>query len=273
LNPFIQRLSLLVGVVLLLPSAAHGDPAPPPVRGFVPGDTYRIEAEVGSWSPRADMKTAGTGLGVPGTRIDMNQEFGLEDRGLPELRLAVRPGARHRLRLEYVPFRYESTATLSRDITFNGVVYPAGSPATATVAWQAIRLRYEYRFLVRRRTFAGLLFEVDRTNLQVRLRSAFANERASSSVPTIPAIGGIVRIYPAGRVAVTGQVTGFGVPDRPNQQYGGHYLNAEVDGTVTVARHLGVRAGYRTINIRHLGEADSGTLRMSGLSFGVVVRR
>ena len=144
---------------------------------------------------------------------------------------------------------------------------------TGTVAWQALRLGYEYDFIVKRRVLAGFVVEADRTNVQVRLHSASANELTSSSVPTIPAVGGMVRVYPAANFSLTGELTGLEVPDRPNQEYGGHYLNLETDGTLNVTKNVGAQIGFRLIDIRHLGQSDSGTLKLKGLFLRIVVRR
>jgi hypothetical protein len=232
----------------------------------------RVEVSVALWWPAAHIMGSGEKNGVQGTPIDFNRDFGIPTPTIPEFELTLRAARRHRVRAGFFPLQYVRSAALSHDITFAGSVYPAGTQTTGTITWRAFRAGYEYDFIVRRRLYAGAITEIDRTNIQVRLQSAAADELTSASVPTIPAFGGVFGFSPTRRITLTSEFTNLYVPDRPNQTYGGHYLSIESVGTLTVTEHIGARLAFRAIDIRHLGPADSGTLKLKGLSLGVAVR-
>jgi hypothetical protein len=232
----------------------------------------RIELSVGAWWPTAHIMGSGEKNGVQGTPIDFNREFGFPTPAIPEFGLTLRAARRHKVRAGFFPLQYVTSASLSHDLTFAGSVYPAGTRTIGTITWRAVRASYEYDIIVRRRLYVGVIAEIDRTNIKVRLQSAAADELTSSSVPTIPTVGGVFGFSPTRRITLTSEFTNLYVPDRPNQTYGGHYLSIESVGTLTMTEHIGARLALRAIDIRHLGPADSGTLKLNGLSLGVAVR-
>lgn len=217
--------------------------------------------------------TAGEAQGVLGTWIDVNHEFGLSSSVVPQLSVTYTPGRRHHIRAAYAPIRYETTAQVSRDITFAAVLYPAGTLTTATISWNAFETSYEYDIISRRRVQISVLGEIDRTNIQVRLRSAAANELTSSSVPTIPAAGPALRVAITRMVSVGGELAELYVPDRPNEAYGGHYTRVDSRVVLALTPHVSAQLGFRAINIRHQGLADSGVFRLHGFTLGAVVGR
>src|SRR5450759_3152834 len=97
----------------------------------------RIEASVGFWHPRADIVVASDGGGLSGTSIDLRQDAGLTDGHFPVVALALRVAARHKVRFEYLPIAYESSATLTRDLVFTGVTYPRGAAIGSTFDWKS----------------------------------------------------------------------------------------------------------------------------------------
>jgi hypothetical protein len=260
-----------LAIVLFLPSSAR---AQDPVRqiGDLPvGEIYRIEALAGYWAPRADITLSSDTPGVPGTRIDLRRDVGVTDQGFPALQLTWRPGLRHKLRLQYIPIRFDSTAILPRDLLFNGVTYRATLPVTARLDWTTYRFGYEYDFIVRRRMTAGFIAEVKHTRVRAALRTASADEVSRQAMP-VPAAGGIVRVYPAARFSLTGEATFFGVPDRPDGHFGGHIADIDVSAVWSVTEHLGAQFGFRSIDIHHLGEWNTATVTLKGVYAGAVVR-
>ena len=272
MRPAIPRSMLTsLAVVLFLSCNARAQDPPRQKADLPTGETYRIEALVGYWSPRADIILSSDAPGVPGTRIDLRGDLGLTNQHFPELQLTWRPGLRHKFRFQYIPIHFDSAATLPRDLLFNGVTYPAGLPTTASLDWTTYRFGYAFDFIVRRRGSMGFIAEVKHTVVRAELRSALADEVSRQAMP-VPAVGGVVRVYPTARVSLTGEVTFFGVPDRPDGHYGGHVADVDVSAVWNVTRHLGAQAGFRDIDINHLGEWNTATFTLKGVYVAALVR-
>ena len=260
-----------LAIVLFLPWNARAQDPVRHIEDLPLGEMYRIEALAGYWGPRADIIVSSDASGIPGTRIDLRSDFGVIDQRFPELQLTWRPGLRHKLRLQYIPIRFDSTATPARDLVFNGVTYRAGLPVTARLDWTTYRFGYEYDFIVRRRATAGFIAEVKHTRVRAELRTAPADEVSRQAMP-VPAVGGIVRTYPAAHLSLTAEATFFGVPDRPDGHYGGHVADVDVSAVWNLTRYLGAQLGFRTIDINHLGEWNTATFTLKGVYVGALVR-
>ena len=260
-----------LAVVLFLPWSAQAQDPGRRIQDLPVGETYRIEGLAAYWGPRADIIVSSDALGVPGTRIDLRSDLGAIDQRFPELQVTLRPGLRHKFRLQYIPIRFDSAATLPRDLLFNGVSYRAGLPVTARLDWTTYRFGYEYDFIVRRRATAGLIAEVKHTRVRAELRTAPADEVSRQAMP-VPAVGGLVRVYPAARLSLTGEATFFTVPERPDGHYGGHIADVDVSAVWSVTRQLGAQFGFRAIDINHLGEWNTATFTLKGVYVGAIVR-
>jgi hypothetical protein len=233
----------------------------------------RVEASVDYWHPSANIHASGERNGIFGTPIDFRSDFGLVNRGFPWLKLSVRPWTRHEFSVSYVPVNYERSATLGHDVTFAGTVYPAGTLTQGTVSWRALGGGYWYYFIFRPRVSLGVRGEVDGTNVRVQLQNAVSTTSTVASVRIAPAGGLIARGRIGSRLTLKGEFALLYVPDRPNQNYGGHYFNAEAHARWALTRHVGADLGYRLIDIRHLGHSDTGKMKLRGLSVGVLVVR
>jgi hypothetical protein len=233
----------------------------------------RVEASVDYWHPSANIHAAGERYDILGTPIDFRSDFGLTNRGFPSMKLSVRPRARHELSLSYVPVHYHTSAILGHDVTFAGTVYPAGMSTQGTVPWAALGVGYSYYFMIKPRVSVGVRGEVDGTNVRVQLQNAVSTTSTVASVQIAPAGGLVARSRISSKLTLKGEFALLYVPDRPNQNYGGHYLNAEAHARWALTRHVGANLGYRLIDIRHLGHSDSGKLKLRGLSVGVLVFR
>ena len=257
--------------VLCLPWSARAEDPGRHIQDPALGESFRIEALAGYWAPRSDVVVSSDAPGIAGTRIDLRSDLGATDQRFPELQITWRPVSRHRFRLQYIPIRFDSTATLPRDLLFNGVTFRAGLPVTARLDWTTYRFGYEYDFIVRRRATAGVIAEVKHTLVRAELRAAPADEVSRQAMP-VPAVGGLVRVYPAAHLALTGEATLFTVPERPDGHYGGHIADVDVAAVWNVTRQLGAQFGFRAIDINHLGEWNTATFTLKGVYVGALVR-
>jgi hypothetical protein len=109
------------------------------------------------------------------------------------------------------------------------------------------------------------------TDVKVQLDSPIATEFAHAEAP-IPAIGGVGRVYVVPNISITGEVTGFKLPQNLIQDAHAHYVDVDVYGTVNFTNNIGAQLGYRSLDVGYLVKTDSGVLKLKGLYFGVVAR-
>lgn len=265
----------LAAALLLLAAPAHAQYKPRTISQPATGEKYHIEAEADLWMPTAEMTIASQSLGILGTEINLKSDLGMADKHFPALSLQLRPSRSHKLRLNYVPIKYDGNTSLTRNVVFNGQLYAAGAIAVSTLDWKAYRFGYEYDFVTKDQGFAGFILEAKYTDVRVQLDaislrgqiSEFAHARAP-----IPAIGGIGRVYVVPNISITGEVTGFKIPDSVDGRYNAHYVDVDVYGTLNFSNNIGVKAGYRSLDLGYLIKTDKGSFVLKGLYFGAVLR-
>jgi hypothetical protein len=237
------------------------------------GERYHIEAAIGLWGPNADMEVSSEQFNIPGSRIDFKQDLGLEDQRFPEFHLVLRPAKKHKFRFQYIPIKYEQgPVSVTRDIVFNGQLYQVGVNVTSHLDWRAYRFGYEYDFISRDRFFIGFVLDAKYTDVSAGLAvPGLLREDISAQAP-IPAIGGIFRAYVVPNISITGEVTGFSVPEGLIEDTRGRYIDVDVYGTINFTNYIGLMAGYRSLDVGYTVETDLGDFRLNGLYFGAVVR-
>jgi len=266
------RLYALAGAcaaLLAAPATARAQFRPQPVANAATGETYHVEGAVGFWRPSANILISSESLGIPGSEIDFKQDLGLQDHAFPELHLVLRPGRHHKFRFQYIPIKFESSATLDRRIVFNGQAYNVGLPVNSTLLWKAYRFGYEYDFLVKDRGFGGFIVDLKYTDITATLASPIDTEFTHAQAP-VPAIGGIARVYVVPNVSITGELSGIKIPK--SDSYAGHYADLDIYATVNFNPNVGAQMGFRSFDVGYLVKSDAGTLTLRGLYFGVVAR-
>jgi hypothetical protein len=240
------------------------------------GENYHIEASFDLWFPTADLVVASGGSGVltglVGTQIDAKSDLGLTDSTLPQFNVVFRPARKHKLRLQYIPIKYEQTAKLPRSIDFNGQRYTVNLPVNSSLDWKALRIAYEYDFVTQDRWFVGFIVEDKQTDISVELQTPIIPLQFAHTAAPIPAIGGVARFYPAPRVSITGELTAFRLPESIDNRYQAHYVDFDLTGTVNATNNFGVQVGLRTLDLGYLLKQDSGSFTLKGLYVGVVAR-
>jgi hypothetical protein len=257
----------LLHVLVALPASAQyraiADPAT--------GETYHVEISGFLWNPAPTLLITSESLGIMGDQIDFVQDFGFERSTFRQLRAVVRPARTHKLRFEYTPIRYANEALLQRSVVFNGQLFQATLPVLADVSWNAMRFGYEWDFLYRDRGFLGLLLEAKYTAIEGSLENVLVGREFVSARAPIPAIGLVGRGYVAPNISITGELSGFRLPNI-DENYRGTYYDFDLYGTVNFSDHVGVQAGYRSLTVYYRVDMDEGDLKMRGMYFGGVFR-
>jgi hypothetical protein len=266
-----KRLYTCVVLILVLcaarAEAQFNAPQPP-----APGEDYHVELGYMFWSPDPELVLRTDAPQAIGSEIDFVQEFGIEDERFREFRAVLKMGRKHKLRLSYLPIRYEAEAVIARTITFSGRTFTVGAPATANVEWNLWRVGYEWDVVSTGRAFFGVIGELKYNKVSAEIAAVGIAVEAAEAQAPIPAIGAIARGYVSKNVSVTAEFTGFKLPDSISEENDAEFWDLDVYATVNLGRNLGVQGGYRSLDVEYIFDQDLGRLKMKGLYFGGVVR-
>lgn len=245
------------------PFAGGSDPAT--------GERYHIEAAFGLWNPTPEIVFSSEQFGIPGSNINAVEDLGIQQTRFRDFRLVLRPARKHKFRFSYTPIQFQADDTLRRSVVFNGILYQAGLPVQTDFIWKAYRVGYEYDFIYRDRGFLGFIVDAKFTDASIDLRSPINDEFARARAP-IPTIGLIGRGYILPNVAITGEFTGFTIPESESRNFDGRYYDFDLYGTVNFTNNVGAQAGYRRLTVGYTVDNDFGDFKLSGLYVMGVVR-
>jgi hypothetical protein len=254
---------------LALPGLAQAQTFERPVTPGL-GERYHAEIAFTFWSPAPTGIVASEGFGIPGDNVDLVGDLGFEQKRFREMKIVLRPGRKHRFRLQYTPITYTAETQLSREIVFNGQRYAVNLPVSSQFDWKVWRIGYEYDVYYTPRGFVGVLFDVRQTRLNARLASPIVDEFATASAP-LPAIGIVGRAYPIPELAINFEVSGIRLPDI-NEDYAASYFDWDIYGTVNLSENIGLQMGWRRITTFLRIETDTGDVKFQGLYFGAAFR-
>lgn len=265
------RLYGTLALLLLTAVPAFAQYRPRPINEAPLAEKFVAEVAAGFWNPGPTMSITSESLGIIGSKIDFAQDLGLKKTRFKDLKITLHPARKHKFRFEYIPIDYKQTATLRRDIVFNGQRYNVGVPVISELDWAAYRFSYEYDFISMNRGFGGFVLDVKQTDVTATLNSPVLSEFTRLRGP-IPAIGGIARVYATPAISITGELSGFKLPETTSLDFNGHYVDFDLYGTANFGRNIGAQFGYRSFDVLAFLNDDSGSFTLKGLYFGVVAR-
>lgn len=237
-----------------------------------PGEDYRVELAVAFWQPEPDVVIRLDGPAGIGSDVDFIQEFGIAKKRFTEFRGTLKPGRKHKIRFDYVPFKYDAEAVLQRTFVFGGQQYTIGLPATTDVTWDLWKFGYEWDFVSGGGGFAGLVIDLKYSKVSAEISSPGIGLEAAEANAPVPGIGGIGRGYLSRNFSITGEFTAFKVPDSLSEEVDGKFFDFDVYATYNLGRNAAVQGGYRSLVVDYLLEEDAGRLEMKGLYFGGLIR-
>ena len=269
----VVALSALILALCAVPAQAQYRPvqkAGPGISSQL-GENYHIEIAANFWNPDPSLVVAADSLDVAGTPVDAVLALGLTKKRFTDFKIELRPALRHKLRLDYLPIQYTSTATLTADVIFNGQVYHASTPVASELQWKEYRVSYEYDLISNHSGFVGLVLTGAFTDARFHLNGQGLDELAQTQAP-IPAIGGIARVYPTTGFALTAEVAYFKLPDSLIKDVSSHYIDWDVSATWNITNNFGAVAGYRRIDAEMNASRVKGAAIFTGAYFGGVMR-
>jgi hypothetical protein len=264
--------AVLVAAVLAFGAApAQAQYRPRPLNDPATGEQFTIEGEASYWTPSANITFASAGFGIPGDAINVKRDLGVTDQSFPALAVQLRPARSHHFRFQYVPIEYSGSTRLARNIVFNGIRYSVNVPVNSSLDWKAYRFGYQYDFIVKNKGFAGFIMEAKYTDVRAQLATPLQVEFTRQRAP-IPALGGIGRVYVVPNISVTGELTYFTIPDSVGGRYHAHYTDLDLYGTINFTNYIGVKGGYRSLDLGYNIKDDNGSFTLKGIYFGAVLR-
>ena len=193
------------------------------------------------------------------------------DQHFGELHVTLQPVRSSKFRFQYIPISYDQTSSLTRTINFNGQRYTLGVPVNSSIDWKAYRFGYEYDFVIKNRGFGGFVLDFKYTDVTATLASTQRSDFVHARAP-IPALGGIFRVYALPNVSVTGEITGFKLPDKLVKNATGHYVDVDFYGTMNFTPNVGAQLGFRSFDVGYVVDTDTGNFTLKGLYLGFVAR-
>ncbi|HYN07239.1 MAG TPA: hypothetical protein VES67_07600 [Vicinamibacterales bacterium] len=260
----------VMAIIGLAPATSQAQYSAPELRTEAIGEKYHVELAGTLWTPSLFGVISSEQFGIAGDEIDFQSDLGFKRTRFKDLRIVLRPGQKHRFRIQYTPVLYTAETTLNRSVVFNGQLYPVSLPIQSTFGWKVWRVGYEYDFYYSPRGFVGVLVEARFTELTAELRSLIADESTLAKGP-LPAIGGVGRVYILPEVAINFELSGFKVPD-VDQDYKANYFDWDIHGTFNVNNYVGLQVGWRRMTTFLNIENDIGDTKFQGMWFGGVVR-
>ena len=275
----VQRLIAIAAFACALPGVAYAQYSAPSFSERSVGEKYHVELSGSFWTPDVFGVISSEQFGIPGDKISLVDDLGFLRTRFRDFKIVLRPGKKHRFRIQYTPLQYTSETTLKRTIVFNGIAFPCPPsqpcnvvlPIDAQFGWNVWRFGYEYDFLYKKRGFAGLILEARETEFSAGLQSPIANEFTSAKGP-LPALGFIGRGYVMPEVSITAEVTGLMFPKSLLPNIEANYFDWDIYGTFNVTNNAGIQVGWRRLTTFLNVEHDTADMKFQGMWWGGTIR-
>jgi hypothetical protein len=237
------------------------------------GENWHVEFSFGTWSPPPVLTVSTVGGLLAGSSVSAPTDLGMPKKLIEQFSLVIRPGIKHKFRIDYDPASYASSVAVARPLVFGGQVFATGTTVATAVDWKTWRFAYEYDFFYRPRVFAGLIVDMRHDDASVALSSSTL-AAATHAKSTFPGIGGIFRIYPLSDVSLTMQFTGMSLPVRwrPLTGYNGHVTDFDTYVTLNFSDNFAIRSGYRSLRVYFAWDTGQDDLTRRGPYVMGVVR-
>ena len=267
---FLTCVFAIAAISAAAPNVAEAQYSVPRTNERAIGETYWVEAMGGMWNPAPSGLIQSEQFGQVGDQIDFVDDLGFSKKRFTDFRFIVKPGRKHKLRVQYVPVSYTNEAIFTRPIVFNGQRYDVGLPVNTQFDWKVWRMGYEWDFVSRERFFVGVIFEAKYTQVGAELVSPINSEFTSAKGP-VPSIGGIARVYVLPAASVTFELSGIKIP-RIDDKYEAKYIDWDLAGSYNITRNFAVTAGYRVMDVMFIADKDGGEMTLKGPYFGGIAR-
>ncbi len=183
-----------------------------------------------------------------GTLINLEDDLGLDnDDEILRIEFVTRPWPKHRFFLSYMDMDRNSTQALPKDITFDGVTFPAGLNVGSKLDVGLYRGGYTWSFLQNDEWELGLSVGVYYIDLDMHLESVDHQIRAEDSTGEPFPMLGLSGTWLVNKDwIIRGTAEAFKI-DKGNTE--GDFYNVRLAGEYAVSEHLSIGAGYDLVRI------------------------
>jgi opacity protein-like surface antigen len=243
----------MVGRMLIAAAAAltlAGMAAPAAAQAL--DDRYWLE--VSAYRPSIDTSLAISRPGSPGTDVDLENDLGLSDSDtLPAVYAGARLWDRWTITAEYYALNRDASRTLTRDIVFDGVTYPATAQVDSELKSDVYRLTVGYAFWRSDRAEVGAAIGLHATSFDVGLRSNFSaggggatttTARSEDFLAPLPTVGLYGTYQATPKITLAGRVDYLSLTVG---DYSGSLLNAQASASYAVTSNIALGAAYRYV--------------------------
>ncbi len=177
------------------------------------------------------------------TPLDLRNDLDI-DRKQPHFygKLVVKPGRRHRLMVEGIPYRLHGDAVIARQVVFAGRTFDIRDQVTSAATIDYVAGAYQFDLVSLSQGHLGLLAGVGYVNASGALTSRnfgfTGTERQSFAFPQAGVEGRAFLIPHSNLLAIDGELKGMTLGKH------GHWVQFGVNGGVALGRHITLRAGY-----------------------------
>ena len=269
-------------VCVLLGALACARPAraqlSPASTDFPVGEPHRIELLGSRWPPAPDLTVAHRGSDASTTTTGAAGDPGAAVPRFMDLRARLRLSRRQRVHFDYLPVRYDAVTAPDRSASPAGAEPGPGAPVASILTWRTWRLAYEYDVIHMTRGSLGLLAEATYTDIRIARDSGCVAASAACELARmrrpIPAVGGVVRLYPSPVIMLGGEASllrmPWGIGDFLG--YTGEHLAYDVHAVLNFIDAFGLQLGYRSRNLSLQTTAHDYDLKLEGIYAGVLLR-
>lgn len=227
-----------------------------------------VDVEGRYWFATLDGSTKVESGSLPGTRIDVAQDLGVDDAHIPEVRLTFSTGLNSKLRLAYLQSSFDGETTLGQSIQFAGTTFGASTRVDSDLDLYYGRIGWTWQFVAVPGIFKiGPLLEVKGVVVDATIRSPGTRLRESAVLPmAFPTVGAMLSITPVAALDIFAEVSGMTFGDF------GYIVDAEAGLRFIPIRFFTVSAGYRVFDVRVSNDDDFAKLKLSGPFIGASFR-
>jgi hypothetical protein len=183
--------------------------------------------------------------GDQGTLFSLSEELDASPRIFYRIRAGYTFGTRHNLSLLYAPLTVNSEGMVSRDLTFEGVVFPANTELDGIYKFNSYRLTYRYDIVERPRFEFGLGFTAKIRDAKIALNSS-VEESVKTNVGFVPIINFLVAWKPYDNLSFVLNGDALAAPQ-------GRAEDILIAAQYKLSDNIELKAGYRILE----GGADN----------------
>jgi hypothetical protein len=228
----------------------------------------RFEFEGRYWWPEITGSFKAVSADI-GSGIDIKDDLGVEDEGIPEGKLTWYTGPKSSLRVSYYQVGYDGADLLERTIQFKGNTYAVGVNVESSLDVQNAKLGWAWQFinLAEDKIKLGTLLETSIYwgDYSVKRQDGLL-EASQDFMAPVPAIGGAMNVTPWEWMDAYLDVSGL-----PLGSYG-HTLNVEGGVKIIPMENVSVIGGYRYSDLDFEGDPEFLKMTLSGPFVGATLR-